>query len=817
MAGGQTGTDQDRELRWYQLRGLDCAECAARIEETLQAEGLSEAKVSFATGSIRLARAHEEQARTLLRRVEPEVQLQASTAKPPLWASRGITIPGWVNLVAATGLLLAAILLESRVHPGRESHAWEYLLYGTAYVLVGARVVARAGRRLLRGEFLDETFLMTVATLGAMAIRQMPEAVAVMLFYSAGEYLQSRAVERSRHSVTALMRIRPDVAHRLTTGSTAVQALESALQPEAEPALQPAAGPALRPAPKAATASPLEPAVEDVAPESVRPGDRILIYPGERVPLDGRVVAGQSFLDTSALTGESVPRLAHVGDEILAGMVNTQGLLTVEVTRPFSHSSLARILELMEEAAERKAPTERLITRFSRYYTPIVTGLALAVAILPPLAVPGAIWSEWVYRALVLLVISCPCALVLSVPLGYFGGIGGSARQGVLVKGANFLDALADVTTVVFDKTGTLTKGVFEVAEIVPRGRFNSEQLLGAAAAAEKHSSHPIASSIISAYRRQQNQRQQSQRANVNGDAGGESGGQTAVLGLCEPRAVQEAAAASQATSDLCAFTHEEISGYGVRAQVNGEVIVVGSDRLLHREEIPHEHRDLAGTTVHVAVDGEYAGYLTISDQVREDAADAIRELRRLGVRQVVLLTGDAPDAAEQVAREVGVNQFYAQLLPEQKVERLEELKRQQRRGKLAFVGDGINDAPVIARADVGIAMGGLGSDAAIEAADIVIMEDRPSRLPVAIRLARFTHRIVIQNIAFALGVKVAFVALGAVGLANIWMAVFADVGVSLLAVLNSTRPLRFSTPLSGRAGPLPGPGSSPPGRQWPT
>ncbi|MBE3582496.1 MAG: heavy metal translocating P-type ATPase [Limnochordaceae bacterium] len=812
MAGGQTGTDQDRALRWYRLRGLDCAECAARIEEALQAEGLSEAKVSLATGRIRLAPAHEEQARTLLRRVEPQVQLQTSAAKPPLWASRWITIPGWVNLVAATGLLLTAILVEPRLPPlGRESHVWEYLLYGAAYVLVGAKVVVQAGRRLLRGEFLDETFLMTVATLGAMAIRQMPEAVAVMLFYSAGEYLQSRAVERSRHSVTALLRIRPDLAHRLTTGSTAGQALESALL---EPALQPAAEPALPPTSKAATESAMEPAVEDVAPESVRPGDRILIYPGERVPLDGRVVAGQSFLDTSALTGESVPRRAHVGDEILAGMVNTQGLLTVEVTRPFSHSSLARILELVEEAAERKAPTERLITRFSRYYTPIVTGLALAIAILPPLLMPGATWSEWVYRALVLLVISCPCALVLSVPLGYFGGIGGSARQGVLVKGANFLDALADVTTVVFDKTGTLTKGVFEVAEIVPRGRFNSEQLLGAAAAAEKHSSHPIASSIISAYRRHRDQRQHSQTAKANGDAGGEGGGQPAVQGLSEPRAAQEAAAASQATPDLCASTHEEISGYGVRAQVNGDVIVVGSDRLLHREEIPHEHRDLAGTTVHVAVDGEYAGYLTIRDQVREDAADAIRELRRLGVRQVVLLTGDAPDAAERVAREVGVNQFYAQLLPEQKVERLEELKRQQRRGKLAFVGDGINDAPVIARADIGIAMGGLGSDAAIEAADIVIMEDRPSKLPVAIRLARFTHRIVIQNIAFALGVKVAFVALGAVGLANIWMAVFADVGVSLLAVLNSTRPLRFSTPLSGLAGLPPGPGSTPPGRQ---
>lgn len=577
-----------------------------------------------------------------------------------------------------------------------------------AYFLAGRPVVTAAFRNLLRGSIFDENLLMTIATVGAFAIRQFPEAVGVMLFFSLGEYFQSLAVKRSRGSIAALMDIRPDYAN-----------------------LQTAEG------------------IQRVDPEEVAVDDLIVVRPGEKIPLDGRITEGSSLLDTSALTGESVPRKVEAGEKVLAGIISTTGLLTVRVEKTFGESSVARILRLVENAAGRKAPTEKFMTKFARYYTPGVVTAAAALAFLPPLLVPGAPLAAWVNRALILLVISCPCALVVSIPLGYFGGIGGSSRNGILVKGANFLEALADLKTVVFDKTGTLTRGVFQVSRVVPAAGFSQGELLRAAAFAEAYSHHPIAVSILKAY------------------------GKPVDRGLIEH--------------------YEEVSGHGVKAMVAGTLILAGNERLLRRERVTYNPCETDGTVVHVAVGGQSAGHIVISDQVKGDAAAAVRELRDLGIQEIVMLTGDAAPMAGPMAARIGIDRWYAGLLPEHKVARVEELTRSLAgtRGKLAFVGDGINDAPVIARADVGVAMGGLGSDAAIEAADVVIMDDRLARLPAAIRIARRTRAIVIQNVFFALVVKGFFIVFGSLGLANIWEAVFADVGVALLAILNSTRALR--------------------------
>src|SRR5690606_22388721 len=528
-----------------------------------------------------------------------------------------------------------------------------------------------------------------------------------MLFYSVGETLQERAVDRSRRSIKALLDIRPDHATVKRSGT-----------------------------------------LERVAPAEVAVGETIVVRPGERIPLDGEVLEGNSLIDTSALTGEPVPRAVEPGASVLAGTVNLKGLLAIRVTRPFSQSSVAKILELVEQAGARKAPTERFITRFSRYYTPAVVGVALAVALFPPLIAGGG-FSQWIYRALVLLVISCPCALVLSIPLGYFGGIGGAARHGILVKGANFLDALAHVDTVVMDKTGTLTQGVFRVQEVAAYNGFSQSQVLEYAAHAESFSNHPIAASILEAY---------------------------------------------QGEIDLARVeAYQEIAGHGVKARIDGKVVVAGNDRMLHREEVPHDECEAPGTVVNIAVDGRLAGRIIIADEIRPDAAAAVRALKSLGVAETVMLTGDDEKTARQVAAAVGIDHVRAGLLPEEKVAALETIaqSRKAKRGKVAFVGDGINDAPVLTRADIGIAMGGLGSDAAVEAADVVLMDDMPSKVAQAVTIARRTRRIVVQNIAFALGVKAAVILLGMMGMAHMWEAVFADVGVSLIAVLNSARALR--------------------------
>ncbi|NLU09667.1 MAG: cadmium-translocating P-type ATPase, partial [Tepidanaerobacter acetatoxydans] len=568
--------------------------------------------------------------------------------------------------------------------------------------------VQTAFRNIVRGQVFDENFLMTVATLGAFILHQLPEAVGVMLFYSIGEYFQALAVQRSRRSIADLMDIRPDYANFLINDE-----------------------------------------ISQVAPETVNIGETIVVRPGEKIPLDGEVLEGTSYLDASALTGESVPYRINPGEKVMAGMVNIQGLLKVKVEKTFSESSVSKILNLIQNASSRKAKTEQFITKFARYYTPAVVTAAVIIALLPPLIVPGQSFSNWLYRALTMLVISCPCALVVSIPLGYFGGIGGASRRGILIKGANFIETLANLDIVVFDKTGTLTKGVFKVNDVRPANGFAAQEVLRMAAYAETYSNHPIAKSIIEAY----------------GDT-------------IEKSLVTD---------------YEEIAGHGIMAKVEGKQVLAGNEKLLKSRgiDIKINKDGLVGTVVHIAVNGIYAGRITISDEIRLDSAKAVKELRNLGVKRVVMLTGDAKETAKYVSEALNLDEYYAELLPHEKVEKLEELKGDDRtRYKVAFVGDGINDAPVIACADVGIAMGGLGSDAAIEAADVVIMEDMPSKIAEAIRISRYTKNIIVQNIVFALGVKGIFLTLGAAGVASMWEAVFADVGVALLAILNSTRTL---------------------------
>lgn len=601
------------------------------------------------------------------------------------------------RILAAGVLFLIALLIPAQGLP-------RLLLFLIPYGVIGWDVLWRAVRNLTRGQIFDEHFLMSLATVGALAIGEYPEAVFVLLFYQVGELFQSCAVGRSRRSIAALMDIRPDVARVERNG-----------------------------------------ALEEVDPEEVSSGDILVIKPGERVPLDGVILEGSSALDTAALTGESLPRSVSPGADVISGCINLTGLLRVQVTKPFEESTVARILELVENASGRKARAEAFITKFARYYTPAVVVAAVLLALIPPLFFQGG-WGDWLGRACSFLVISCPCALVISVPLAFFGGIGGASRAGILIKGGNYLEALANTETVVFDKTGTLTRGVFNVTAIHPEQEREAD-LLELAALAESWSDHPIAHSIREAY------------------------------------------GAELDTSRVTGV--EERSGRGVQVQVDGRTVCVGNDTLMEEIGIAWHPCHQVGTTVHVAVDGVYMGHLVISDQVKEDAADAIRALRACGVRKTVMLTGDAQAVGEDVARRLGLDEVHAQLLPADKVDRVEDLLRQTSpRGALAFVGDGINDAPVLSRADIGIAMGALGSDAAIEAADVVLMDDKPSKIALAIRIARKTRSIVRQNIVFALGVKFLVLGLGAFGLANMWEAVFADVGVSVIAILNSMRAL---------------------------
>ncbi|MBD2301185.1 heavy metal translocating P-type ATPase [Nostoc sp. FACHB-190] len=607
------------------------------------------------------------------------------------------------SLIVIGVLYISGLIFEQQLH-NTPYAIGEYLVFIPAYLLSGWTVLKTAGRNILKGRIFDETFLMTIATLGALAIHKLPEAVGVMLFYKIGELFQDIAVSRSRNSIKALLEVRPDYANLETEGT-----------------------------------------INKVSPEAVKIGDIVVIKPGEKIPLDGEIITGNSQVDTSALTGESVPQTVRVGDTVLAGSINQVGLLKIQVTKLFNESSIAKILDLVQNARSKKAETEKFITKFARYYTPIVVFISLAVAILPPLLIPGATSSEWVYRALILLVISCPCGLVISIPLGYFGGIGGAAKRGILIKGSMFLDTLTTVKTVVFDKTGTLTKGVFKVVEIVPFNGYSEKEIIELAAKVEAHSNHPIAQSIRAAY--------------------------TESFDISE------------------VSNYEEIAGQGIKATVGNKLVLAGSDRLLHQEQITHHTCDVEGTVVHLAVDNIYAGYIIIADELKADAKAAIQALKKIGVERTVMLTGDNQAIAARIAQKIGIDSYIAELLPEEKVSAIEKLiSTNPKHNKVAFIGDGINDAPVIARADVGMAMGGLGSDAAIETADIVIMTDAPSKVATAIQIARKTRQIVWQNISFALAIKIAFIGLGILGVATMWEAVFADVGVALLAIFNATR-----------------------------
>ncbi len=605
-----------------------------------------------------------------------------------------------IRIILGAIIYAVAILFKSNI---------EWLtpaLFITAYAAVGGDVVWKACRNILRGKVFDENFLMSIATIGAFLIGEFPEAVAVMLFYQVGELFQSYAVSQSRKSISGLMEIRPDYANLKRNGS-----------------------------------------IEKVDPEEVQIGDLIVVSAGERIPLDGVVFSGTSMLDTSALTGESVPREAHAGDAVLSGCVNVNGVLTIKVSKEFGESTVSKILDLVENASSKKSKSENFITKFAAVYTPLVTLAAIALALIPPLVIPGAVFSTWLYRALTFLVVSCPCALVISVPLSFFGGIGGASKAGVLVKGSNYLEALAETEIVVFDKTGTLTKGVFEVQDIYTKN-ITSEELLRYAAYAESYSNHPISLSLKRAY--------------------GKEIDQSAVANV------------------------EEISGYGVRARVNGKEVYAGNSKLMNQIHIVVPVHNLVGTVVYVAIEGTYCGCIVIADQVKKDSALAITSLKKAGIRQTVMLTGDSKAVGEKVAASLKLDKVYTELLPGDKVDRLEELLTEtSERGKLAFVGDGINDAPVLARADIGIAMGGLGSDAAIEAADIVIMTDEPSKISTAIDISKNTLKIVKQNIVFALGIKIGVLGLTAIGLSTMWEAVFADVGVAVIAILNAMRCLR--------------------------
>lgn len=721
------------EIKLY-LKGLDCANCANKIENKVnKLESVEEAVLNFSLSLLIVSLKEnsdvnrvEEEIKTIVSKLEPDVIVSkynnnikekknvctseccsghAHDIEEKHEESHDHDHSEGISLRDKVSLAIGFILFAIAIFIGEEKSYVPYI-YALSYVLVGGKVVLSAIRNIFRGQVFDENFLMTVATLGAFAIGNHPEGVAVMIFYEIGELFQSYAVNRSRKSISSLMDIRADYANLITDGEE-----------------------------------------KKVDPSEIKIDDIIVIKPGERVPLDGIVIEGNSSLDTSALTGESLPRNIELNDEILAGVINLTGVIRVKVTKEFGESTVSRILELVQNASSKKAQTEKFITKFARYYTPVVVLSAVALAMIPPLVVEGALFSDLVYRALIFLVVSCPCALVVSIPLGLFAGIGGASKNGVLIKGGNYLEALKDVETVVFDKTGTLTKGVFKVVKINTNNIEESE-LLRIAATGESFSNHPIAQSILKAY--------------------------------------------GNEVDKSIISNYEEISGNGIKVNIDNKEVLLGNYKLMNSNGIKYNNSEEIGTVVHVVVEGEYKGSIVIADEVKEDSKEAIEMLKKIGVKKCVMLTGDNKKVAEKIAEELGLDEVYAELLPTDKVVMVEKLlKEKSEKGKLAFVGDGINDAPVLARADVGVAMGGIGSDAAIEAADVVLMRDNPSSLVDAIEIGRKTNRILWQNIIFSLGVKIAVLIPAAIGIANMWEGVFADVGVTLIAVLNSMRALR--------------------------
>ncbi len=695
-------------MKKYTLQNLDCADCALKLETQLaKLETVRSVSVNFATSTMRIDAASIDEVFKTIRNIEPDVRV--TEAEEMGESSEGKTFLHRRELIrigAALLIFIFGLIFKKQLHDTPFNFA-EYAVFLTAYLLSGWEVLYTAGRNILRGKVFDEHFLMSIATIGAVVIHALPEAVGVMLFFKIGEYFEQLSLTRSRKSIKSLLALKPEYANLEKNGNH-----------------------------------------ERVEPERVGVDDIILVKPGERVPLDGVVLTGMAQVDTSALTGESIPRRIKEGEKILSGMIVTTGSLRVRVTNTYEDSSVSRILDLVENAVQKKAETEKFITTFARYYTPGIVALALGVALLPPILLSTASFQEWIYRALVILVVACPCALVISIPLGYFGGIGGASRRGILIKGSNFIDALSRTKTVVFDKTGTLTKGTFKVLDVAASNGFHRDEILKYAAHAESHSNHPIAESIREAYG-----------------------------GTLDPSSVSE---------------YQEIPGYGIKAKVNKRSVLVGNDRLLHEENIDHDICDLKRTAAYVVIDRLYVGYIIIGDEVKGDAQKAIEELKDMGDLKTVMLTGDNEQVAGYVSDRLGIDVYHAELLPEDKVKKLIEIKASaKKRDKVAFVGDGINDAPVIAQSDIGIAMGKFGSDIAIDSADVVLMTDSPSKVPEAIKISKKTRKIVYQNIILALAIKLVFVALGIAGIADMWEAVFADVGVTLIAIFNALRVLR--------------------------
>ena len=708
------------------IEGLDCPNCAAKVERKINTlEGIKEATVDFLGKKI-VVLADEISENELVELIQTEVDKIEDGVKvfvPKVQAGESSSEEEDTGKIKKK-LLIGGILFVLGIFVPKTLFIPKLAVFLVSYLVIGGDVLLSAFKNILNGQVFDENFLMAIATIGAFAIGEYPEGVAVMLFYQLGELLQGIAVNNSRKSIVSLMDIRPDYAN-IKVGE----------------------------------------GIKKVSPEEIKVGEIIVVKPGEKVPLDGKIVKGASTFDTSALTGESLPREAKAGDDVLSGFINKNGLIEIQVAKVFSESTVSKILYLMENAGSKKSKTENFITKFARYYTPAVVITALIVAIFPPLLIQGATFSDWIYRALIFLVVSCPCALVISIPLGFFGGIGGASRHGILIKGTNYLEVLNNLESVVMDKTGTLTKGIFKVTEVnaennIKINDFENNKteltkplLLKYAAHIEKFSNHPIAQSIVAEYENS--------------------------VSKVDENVVKD---------------FEEISGFGIKVNINNHQFLAGNSKLMNLENITFDKKENLGTAIYLAADGKYIGNILISDEVKEDSARAIKGMKENGVKEIVMLTGDNEAIGKNIAEKLGIDKVFTELLPNEKVEKLEEIyKTKSEKGKVAFVGDGINDAPVLARADLGIAMGGAGSDAAIEAADVVIMNDEPSKIVTAIKIAKKTKEIVWQNITIAFAVKIIVMILGLFGDATMWEAVFADVGVALLAVLNATRVLRYN------------------------
>lgn len=714
------------------IEGLDCPNCAAKVERKINTlEGIKEANVDFLGKKI-VVLADEISENELVELIQTEVDKIEDGVKvfvPKVQAGESSSEEEDTGKIKKK-LLIGGILFVLGIFVPKTLFIPKLAVFLVSYLVIGGDVLLSAFKNILNGQVFDENFLMAIATIGAFAIGEYPEGVAVMLFYQLGELLQGIAVNNSRKSIVSLMDIRPDYAN-IKVGE----------------------------------------GIKKVSPEEIKVGEIIVVKPGEKVPLDGKIVKGASTFDTSALTGESLPREAKAGDDVLSGFINKNGLIEIQVAKVFSESTVSKILYLMENAGSKKSKTENFITKFARYYTPAVVITALIVAIFPPLLIQGATFSDWIYRALIFLVVSCPCALVISIPLGFFGGIGGASRHGILIKGTNYLEVLNNLESVVMDKTGTLTKGIFKVTEVnaennIKINDFENNKteltkplLLKYAAHIEKFSNHPIAQSIVAEYENS--------------------------VSKVDENVVKD---------------FEEISGFGIKVNINNHQFLAGNSKLMNLENITFDKKENLGTAIYLAADGKYIGNILISDEVKEDSARAIKGMKENGVKEIVMLTGDNEAIGKNIAEKLGIDKVFTELLPNEKVEKLEEIyKTKSEKGKVAFVGDGINDAPVLARADLGIAMGGAGSDAAIEAADVVIMNDEPSKIVTAIKIAKKTKEIVWQNITVAFAIKIVVMALGLFGDATMWEAVFADVGVALLAVLNATRVLRYNPESSNK------------------